>query len=112
MKTGPFIVAVVFCWFMGVTAISVGLGAAFPAINQVARPFVCPDGTMQQESRVFRPYPGKTVTSQTWYCIGEGGQSKSQLSMFPIAIISGSIYGGILFCLLFILKLRRKKMAG
>lgn len=94
------VMGLVVCLFMGILVISVGLGAAFPAINQIARPFVCPTGTMNMKSRVFNPYPGKVVTSQTWYCVNEQDQTETQLSMFQIAPISGGIYGMILFALL------------
>lgn len=104
MKINMTFVTLVFCVFMGITAISVGLGAAFPSINQIARPFVCSNGEMIQESRRFNPYPGKVVTSQTWYCVEDGG-SRTQLSMFPIALIAGTFYGLGLFAVLFVLRL-------
>lgn len=94
------------CVFMGVLVISVGLGAAFPSINRIARPFVCSSGTMVQESRAYNPYPGKMVTSQTWYCEEEGG-SRTQLSMFPIGMIAGTIYGLMLFAALYVMRLVR-----
>lgn len=104
------IVGLVFCVFMGITAISVGLGTAFPSINQIAKPVVCPSGNMVQELRVYNPYPGKTVTSQTWYCVDEDGAgSKRQLSMFPISMFAGTIYGLALFAFLFVLKTIRAK---
>ncbi|MCE9598011.1 MAG: hypothetical protein K8S54_08585 [Spirochaetia bacterium] len=101
------IVALVVCLFMGITVISVGLGAAFPSINRIAKPIVCSDGEMTQESRIYNPYPGKTVTSQTWYCASADGTSKRQLSMFPISFIAGSVYGLILFALMFVRRLFR-----
>jgi len=106
MKTGT-LVGLVFCVFMGIMVISVGLGAAFPSINRIAKPVVCPNGNMIQESRLYNPYPGKTVNSQTWYCVDESGGSKRQLSMFPISMIAGTIYGLIFFAALLLPRLIR-----
>jgi len=60
----------IFIWsiFMGVTAISIGFGAVFPSMNRIAKPFICPRGEMELETQVYRPYPGQTVTTLTWYC--------------------------------------------
>jgi hypothetical protein len=110
MKTGTIIVGLVFCIFMGITAISVGLGAAFPSINQIAKPVVCSNGSMIQESRTYYPYPGKTVSSQTWYCVDEDGKRK--LSMFPISMIAGTIYGLVLFAALSVPRLIRGRLSA
>lgn len=106
-KTPALIGLLVVCIFMGITAISVGLGAAFPVINNVARPFICPDGNLETTHKVYRPYPGKTVTSITYYCAEES--SKREISMLPISLIAGSIYGLGLFALVFVIGLLRKK---
>lgn len=103
-----FAVGLVFCLFMGITAISVGLGAAFPSINQIAQPVVCPGGTMGVDSHRYVPYPGKTVITRNWYCETSG--ERSELSMFPIALVSGGIYGlGLFILLLGIGFLRRQR---
>ncbi len=54
------IVTFVFCVFMGITAISMGVGALVPSINQIAAPVVCPGGELTPGSQRFNPYPGKT----------------------------------------------------
>lgn len=95
---------------MGITAISVGVGAAIPSINLIAKPIVCPNGDMTTQSQVYRPYPGKTVTSMSWYCI-EGGETRP-LSLFPIAMISGSAYGLGLFVLLVLIGLLRGRSSS
>src|SRR5258706_355639 len=49
IKTSTIIwLSLVFIWciFMGVTAISIGLGALFTPMNLIAKPFVCPNGQM------------------------------------------------------------------
>ncbi len=59
-----------FLWslFMGVTTISIGIGAAFPPLNYIAAPFVCPGGTMSVDEQGYNPSPGTTVTTLTGYC--------------------------------------------
>lgn len=95
-----------FSIFMGVTAISLGLGAAFPAINTIAKPFVCPDGVLESDQQVYRPYPGKTITTRTWFCTAASGE-KVALSAFPMSLYAGVIYGGLMFAVLFGLMLVR-----
>jgi hypothetical protein len=88
-----------FIWslFMGVTAISIGVGALFPPLNYVAKPFVCPGGTMTVEQQVYTVSPVETVTTLTWYCVNRETGAKSELSMWPMSIASGLIYGLLLF---------------
>ena len=90
------------CWFMGVTAISIGFGALFPSMNLVAKPFVCPNGTMDLTKQVYRPYPGNTITTLTWYCVDENSGAKRELGIFPMSLYAGTIYGWLLFGLVFV----------
>lgn len=96
----------IFCLFMGVTAISIGLGAAFPAINTIAKPFVCPDGVLESDQQIYRPYPGKTVTTRTWFCTSASG-GKVALSAFPMSLYAGLIYGVLMFVILLVLMVVR-----
>lgn len=43
MPLKPFNILSAFFWsiFMGVTVLSIGIGAAYPSVNLIARPFVC-----------------------------------------------------------------------
>ncbi len=88
-----------FVWslFMGVTAISIGIGAAFPPLNYVAKPFVCPNGTMSVTGDTYTVSPVETVTTLTWYCLDKSSGAKTELSMWPMSIASGLIYGFLLF---------------
>jgi len=88
-----------FVWslFMGVTAISIGVGAIFPPLNYVAKPFVCPNGTMSVRGDTYNVSPVETVTTLTWYCIDKSSGAKTELSMWPMSIASGLIYGLLLF---------------
>lgn len=96
---------------MGVTAVSIGLGAIYPPLNVVAKPFVCPNGSMSFEQSTSNPLPGTTYTFTGWYCDRSG--DKTELDIFPMSLYSGVIYGLVLYALglsvwLF---LRRRKAA-
>src|SRR5919198_31892 len=96
-KTGTLIWTFLWCWFMGVTAISIGFGALFPSMNLVAKPFVCPSGKMDLTKEVYNPYPGSTITTLTWYCVDEASGAKRELGIFPMSLYAGTIYGWLLF---------------
>jgi hypothetical protein len=97
MKPGVFIVGLLFSIFMGITAIAMGIGGVYPPINHIARPLVCPNGTITAEFQSYNPYPGKMVRTVTNYCVDDQTQSRTKLGMFPMVLYSGSIYGLILF---------------
>jgi hypothetical protein len=88
-----------FIWsiFMGVTATSIGLGAAFPSLNLVAKPFVCPTGQMNYQQIVSNPLPGTTYTQVNWYCVDERSGQKTELEIFPMSLYAGAIYGVLIF---------------
>jgi hypothetical protein len=92
----------IFLWsiFMGVTAISIGFGAMFPSMNRVAAPFVCPRGEMELETQTYRPYPGKTVTTLTWYCADAESGERTELGIFPMSLYAGVFYGLVLFAVI------------
>ncbi len=105
----------VFLWslFMGVTAISIGFGAAFPPLNYVAAPFVCPGGTLSAEEQGYTVSPVESVTTITWYCIDGKTGEKAELSMWPMALSSGLIYGFLLFLVIFaVMVLRARRSAS
>ena len=79
--------------FMGVVAISIGLGAAFPAINSIAKPFVCPRGDMTFEKNVSQPMPGETYATIQWYCADSESGEKSELTYFSLIPYAGIFYG-------------------
>lgn len=102
LKPKSVIILLVWCLFMGVTAISIGVGAVFPALNQIAGPFICSNGQMQVDTQTYRPQPGQTVTTLTWQCIDKQtgtAQPVNEMSMF---LINGLIYGTILFAIIII----------
>jgi hypothetical protein len=97
-----FILVLIWSLFMGVTAIAIGLGAAFPPLNQIAQPFVCSNGHMQVLMSTSHPQPGVTYTSEKWQCVDNQtglAQPVNEMSMF---LINGLIYGAILFVIIYL----------
>ena len=96
-KPKYIILLLIWCLFMGVTAISIGVGAMFPALNRIAGPFVCSNGQMRVDSQTYNPYPGTTITTLDWQCVDKQtgkAQPVNEMSMF---LINGLIYGFVLF---------------
>lgn len=93
-----YVIAFVFCMFMGVTGISLGLGTAIPAINHIAKPIVCPDGEMAVEtsSRRSQTHSRRTVTTAAWSCVDSSGE-EVPISRVTLSLIAGSFYGLVLF---------------
>jgi hypothetical protein len=89
----------IFIWsiFMGVTTISIGFGALFPSMNRITKPLVCPRGEMELETQVYRPYPGSTITTLTWYCADHETGERTELGLFPMSFYAGVFYGLLLF---------------
>ena len=96
-----------FIWsiFMGVTAVSIGLGSLYPALNKVAAgPFVCPGGQLQVNSQVDQVSPVETVTTLTWYCVDARSGAKTELNPFTsINLYAGVIYGLLIFLVVLII---------
>jgi hypothetical protein len=95
-------VVFIWCIFMGVTAVSIGFGAAFPPLNLVAKPFVCPNGDMQYQESVSNPLPGTTYTQIGWYCVDKRSEQTTELEIFPMALYAGAIYGLLIFVVVLI----------
>jgi hypothetical protein len=87
----------IWSWFMGITAVSLGLGSVFPAINRVAKPFVCPGGQMVINSQNYTISPVENVTTLTWYCVDNLSGAKTELNPFIINVYAGSFYGLLIF---------------
>ena len=111
IKRGPVLLLVI-CIFMGITVISIGLGAAFPSINKIAAPLVCPNGEITVERNRYNVYPGKTVITNNWYCVDQASISKSSLSFLKIGLIAGTLYGVILFAALNLIRIIKGKRAA
>jgi hypothetical protein len=96
-KTSNLFGTFFWCWFMGITAISIGFGAVFPSMNLIAKPFICPNGAMTLDKQGYNPYPGKVVTTITWYCVDKVSGAQKELGIFPMSLYAGTIYGVLLF---------------
>ena len=114
LNTSTVIWTFIWCLFMGITAGSIGLGAVFPSLNLIAKPFICPDGEMQLVTKEYRPSPIQTVTTLTWYCVDPAYESKTELGIFPMVLYAGTIYGLAFFLVVFIgmLILARRRGSG
>lgn len=102
------IVVFVFCLFMGVTVGSIGVGAIYPPANLLAKPFVCPNGTMSYQQKTYSSGPGTTVTQTTWTCVDNRSGAKTELGIFPMSLYAGLIYGFVLYGLVLIVLLFRR----
>ena len=89
--------------FFGVVAISIGLGAAYPSINMIAKPFVCPRGQMTFEKNVSQPMPGETYATIQWYCTDESSEGSVELAYSSIFLPAGILYGLVICFPLFLL---------
>lgn len=89
----------VFLWsiFMGVTAISIGIGSLFPSMNLIAGPFVCPQGQLVLEENVSNPLPETTYTILHWYCVDKQSGAKTELNPLTLSLYAGPVYGVLLF---------------
>ena len=94
---GVLIAIFFFSIFMGVTAISIGVGALYPPINYIAKPFACPNGQMSFNESTSNPLPGTTYTLIGWYCVDKQRETTTPLDTFQIALAAGPLYGLLLF---------------
>jgi hypothetical protein len=102
-----YIVGLAFCIFMGILGISVGMGAAYPPINSIAQPLVCPNGEMVSQQTFSNPLPGRTYIRASWVCVEPSG-NRTPIDSFMLSLYAGSFYGLVLFVLLTVVsRLRR-----
>jgi hypothetical protein len=78
--------------FIGVAGISMGLGALYPPLNYVAKPFVCPTGQMNFETLAQNATPNQTFYSAKWTCTTDA--DAQPISPF---LPAGVIYGLLCF---------------
>lgn len=97
------IVVFIWCIFMGITFVSMGLGSLFPALNMVAKPFVCPSGQTEISTRHYQVSPGESIDTLTWYCVDEQSGEKRELNPFIINLYAGPFYGFLIFIAVFII---------
>jgi len=108
LEASAILMAFVWCIFMGITVGSIGLGAAFPSVNLVAKPFVCPNGKMELSTQRYQPTPVETVTTITWYCVDPKTGDRTELGIFPMSLYAGTIYGLLLFVIFMLVSARMR----
>ena len=102
---------------MGVTAISMGVGALFPSINYIAKPLACPTGQFSYNQNVSNPYPGATYITAVWTCTDSQTSAQTTFDGFHMGLYVGPFYGLLLFIVgfpfwyQFTLTKQRKKVA-
>ena len=96
-------VGLIWCLFMGVTAISLGFGSLFPSMNLIAGPFVCPGGKMKLTTQDYQVSPTESGSILNWYCVNEQSGTKTELNPFIINLYAGLIYGLLLFVVVLII---------
>jgi len=102
----PYWLVLGFIWsiFMGITAVSIGIGSLAPQLNSIAGPFVCPNGRMQVDQQVDQVSPVETVTTLTYYCVDAQSGAKTELNPFTsINLYAGVIYGLLIFLVVLII---------
>jgi hypothetical protein len=99
LKTSTLVWTFIWCLFMGVTVGSIGIGAIFPSVNLVAKPFVCPNGQMQVVTKDYHPDPTRSVTTVTTFCVDGTTGAKTQLGIFPMSLYAGVLFGLVFFAL-------------
>jgi hypothetical protein len=103
MKIGTIAQAFFWCLFAGVIGIGIGLGAAFPPLNFIAAPFVCPGGSMTYSSQGYTVSPVESVTTVSLNCVDAATGSATEVNMFPTVFYSGLIYGLIIFVVVLVI---------
>ncbi len=88
-----------FAWsiLMGVTAISIGVGALFPPLNYIAKPVVCPTGQFNYNQNVSNPYPGATYVTAAWVCTDSQTGAQTTFNAIRMSVYTGPFYGLLLF---------------
>jgi hypothetical protein len=93
-----YLVALVFCLFMGMTAISLGFGAIFPSLNEITRPLVCANGQMSHRMTRRSSGPGRMTRQTEWTCVDPSGVYP--IGLLEVTLYAGTFWGLILFVVL------------
>ena len=109
IKISTIVWTLLFSLFLGVIGISIGAGAAFPPLNYIASPFVCPNGSTLGYTYQNFYYKGDHVPTMysDYACISKSTGAKTTEFVLSeeytkIDIYAGLIYG-VLLCLVILL---------
>jgi hypothetical protein len=97
---GWLIAGFVWSLFMGVTAISIGIGALYPPLNYIAKPLACPNGELSFVQNVSNPIPGTTYTTAGWTCTDSKTGAQTHLDAIKMGVYAGPFYGVLLFLII------------
>jgi hypothetical protein len=98
------ILGFIWCIFMGITFISIGIGSLFPQLNNIAAPFVCPHGYMQVTEQGYTVSPVESGYILTYYCVDDQTGAKTELNpLTSINLVAGFFDGLMLFAVAILL---------
>jgi hypothetical protein len=92
------VVGFIFSIFLGITAVSMGLGSIYPGLNLIAKPFVCPGQQMSYTQHVSE-IGSDTYWSATWFCVDEAGLN-TEPDPDKVHGYAGSFHGILIFFML------------
>jgi hypothetical protein len=106
IKTSTLILGIfaelIFSVFMGITAGARGLGSLYPALNLVAKPFVCPDSQMSYTQNVSE-IGSDTYWTGRWFCVDERTAVKTELDPTRVFLFASPLYSLVFFAVLLII---------
>lgn len=78
--------------------------AVFPDAAKLAAPLLCSGSEqMTVSSETFNPEPGRTVTSNSWFCVSEDGTQRA-LDILPLAVCVGYAFLPLFILMLIFIK--------
>jgi hypothetical protein len=96
------IAELIFSVFLGLTAGARGLGSLYPALNLVAKPFVCPNSQMSYTQNVSE-IGSDTYWTGRWFCVDEHLGVKTELDPNRVFLSASPLYTLVFFAVLLIL---------
>lgn len=96
------IVEFVFSVIVGFTAGARGLGSLYPALNLVAKPFVCPHSQMSYAQNVSQ-IGSATYWTGRWFCVDEQLGTTTELDPETVFLYASPPYIIVFFALLLII---------
>jgi hypothetical protein len=97
---GDLVTTLFWSLFIGVVGISIGLGAIYPPLNLIAKPFVCASGHLAYQKTITQATPTQTFFSASWTCTQADLSSK----LVNPSLFAGTIYGLVCFPISLFLK--------
>jgi hypothetical protein len=96
------VVGLAFSIIMGVTGGAIGLGALYPQLNLITKPFVCPGGQMSYSQQVSVIGTASYHTAK-WFCQDATSGEKREIDGNTIFLTAGLFYGTAFFAVLLLI---------